>query len=62
MAGSAEQAVWSRKSNVVGLIDERMTCETKTSKGRRNNNPAEKDSGDKRKKERIYHKKNTIKI
>lgn len=57
VAGSAQQAVWSRKSNGVGMRDERMTCKAETSKGERNNNPAEKDSGNKGKKERIYHKR-----
>lgn len=44
------------ESNAVGMIDERMACEMETSKGRKNNNKAEKDSGIKGKKKEFTTK------
>lgn len=48
------------------MRDERMTCKAETSKGERNNNPAEKDSGNKGKKKEFTTKehrdKNIIRI
>lgn len=58
----SQQAVLSKESNGVGMIDERMTSE-QTSEGKRNNNLAEKDSGNKGRKEvttKEYSNKNII--
>lgn len=44
------------ESNAVGMIDERMACKMETSKGRKNNNKAEKDSGSKGKKKEFTTK------
>lgn len=61
---NAQQAVLSRESNRVGMIDERVACEMETSRGRRNNNQAEKDSGNKREQKEFtikeHRDKNTV--
>lgn len=43
------------------MINERMACATETSKGRRNNNQPEKDSGKKRKKKEFATKEHRYK-
>ena len=54
-AGKCSASNLSGESNGVGMIDERMVCETEKSTGKRNNNQAGKDFGYKaKKKKRIY--------